>query len=150
MKNLFSSELVNSNLNQNDPICAFKIISEKNQNHDLLNQVLLFELKTEIPGAQTWRIDRAGSAHALELREPFLDYELVEYASSIPANYKIKHSGNKIQKKIYFTKIGRKISCLKKIVHRKKFPWGIPYYDFFINEFLPLAECLIDKSIKSS
>jgi len=36
----------------------------------------------------------------------------------------------------------------KEIVQRKKFPWGIPYYDFFINEFLPLAECVLDKANK--
>jgi len=144
-ENLFSSELLNSNSNKNDPTSAFNMISEKNQNHDLLNQVLLFELKTEIPGAQTWRIDRAGSAHALELREPFLDYELVEYASSIPANYKINYS-NKIQKKYILQKLAQKY-LPEEIVQRKKFPWGIPYYDFFIDEFLPLAECVIDKSI---
>jgi asparagine synthase (glutamine-hydrolysing) len=145
-QNLFSSKLLDSNSNQNEPMSAFKRISEKNQNHDLLNQVLLFELKTEIPGAQTWRIDRAGSAHALELREPFLDYELVEYASSIPQNYKINF-GNKIQKKYILQKIAQKY-LPEEIAQRKKFPWGIPYYDFFINEFLPLAECVIDKSIK--
>ncbi|RZD41450.1 MAG: asparagine synthase (glutamine-hydrolyzing) [Thaumarchaeota archaeon] len=131
---IFSQSLDVHSLNETDPNVAFSKISEKNPNHDLLNQVLLFELKTEIPGAQTWRIDRAGSAHALELREPFLDYHLVEYASSIPGNYKIAFN-NEIQK--------------KHILQKLKFPWGIPYYDFFMNEFLPLAECLIDKGIKN-
>jgi hypothetical protein len=31
-------------------------------------------------------------------------------------------------------------------VKRKKFPWGIPFYDFFKNEFLPMAEALLEKS----
>ena len=34
----------------------------------------------------------------------------------------------------------------EKIVKRKKFPWGIPLYDFFKNEFLPVAEALLEKS----
>ena len=34
------------------------------------------------------------------------------------------------------------------IAKRKKFPWGIPFYDFFKKEFLPIAECAIDKSFK--
>jgi asparagine synthetase B (glutamine-hydrolysing) len=146
-KNFFSSKLTESPSNETNPNIAFSKISEKNQNHDLLNQVLLFELKTEIPGAQTWRIDRAGSAHALELREPFLDYELVEYSSSIPANYKIRFN-DKVQKKYILQKLAQKY-LPEEIATRKKFPWGIPYYDFFINEFLPLAECVIDKAIKS-
>jgi len=145
-KNFFSSKLTETPSNETHPTVAFSKILEENQNHDLLNQVLLFELKTEIPGAQTWRIDRAGSAHALELREPFLDYELVEYASSIPAKYKIRFN-DKIQKKYILQKLAQKY-LPEEIAKRKKFPWGIPYYDFFINEFLPLAECVLDKAIK--
>jgi asparagine synthase (glutamine-hydrolysing) len=144
---IFSQSLDVHSLNETEPNIAFSKLSEKNLNHDLLNQVLLFELKTEIPGAQTWRIDRAGSAHALELREPFLDYHLVEYASSIPGNYKIAFN-NEIQKKYILQKLAKKF-LPDVIAKRKKFPWGIPYYDFFINEFLPLAECLIDKGIKN-
>ena len=64
-------------------------ILEKNSDYGILNNVLYFELKTEIPGAQTWRIDRTASAHAIELREPFLDYKLIEYTASVPDNLKI-------------------------------------------------------------
>ena len=146
-RRIFSQSLENHSLNENEPNTAFLKLSEKNPHPDLLNQVLLFELKTEIPGAQTWRIDRAGSAHALELREPFLDYNLVEYSASLPANYKINFNDD-IQKKFILQKLAKKF-LPDVICKRKKFPWGIPYYDFFINEFLPIAECLIDKGIKN-
>lgn len=146
-RSIFSQSLEIQSLNENEPNTAFSKLSEKNQHHDLLNQVLLFELKTEIPGAQTWRIDRAGSAHALELREPFLDYNLVEYSASLPANYKINFNDD-VQKKFILQKLAKKF-LPDVIATRKKFPWGIPYYDFFIKEFLPLAECLIDKGIKN-
>ena len=146
-RRIFSQSLENQSLNENEPNTAFSKLSEKNPHPDLLNQVLLFELKTEIPGAQTWRIDRAGSAHALELREPFLDYNLVEYSASLPANYKINFNDD-IQKKFILQKLAKKF-LPDVICKRKKFPWGIPYYDFFIKEFLPIAECLIDKGIKN-
>jgi asparagine synthase (glutamine-hydrolysing) len=146
-RNIFHESLELTSLTKNDPNIAFSKLIEKNPHHDLLNQVLLFELKTEIPGAQTWRIDRAGSAHALELREPFLDYHLVEYSASIPGNYKINFN-DKMQKKFILQKLAKKF-LPDVIATRKKFPWGIPYYDFFIKEFLPLAECLIDKGIKN-
>lgn len=145
---MFSESLSEMTLHENDPMSAFSQISENNSNFELLNQVLLFELKTEIPGAQTWRIDRAGSAHALELREPFLDYNLVEFSASIPADYKIKFNGN-VQKKYILQKLAANY-LPDEIVHRKKFPWGIPYYDFFINEFLPLAESVLDRSSESN
>ena len=145
---IFSDSLSEKTLEENNPVSAFSKISQENSNFELLNQVLLFELKTEIPGAQTWRIDRAGSAHALELREPFLDYNLVEFSASIPANYKIRFN-EIVQKKYILQKLAAKY-LPDEIAHRKKFPWGIPYYDFFINEFLPLAECVLDKSAKSN
>ena len=37
----------------------------------------------------------------------------------------------------------------EKIVKRKKFPWGIPFYDYFRVEFLPIAKALIEESIKN-
>jgi len=141
---IFSSKVLSSFPETVKPNNIFNELIESNKNFDLLNQVLLFELKTEIPGAQTWRIDRTGSAHALELREPFLDYHLIEYCSSIPAHYKIRHNGG-INKKYILQKLARKY-LPDKIANRKKFPWGIPYYDYFSRDFLPIAKNVIEKS----
>ena len=141
---IFSSKVLSSFPETVKPKNIFNQLIKYNKNSDLLNQVLLFELKTEIPGAQTWRIDRTGSAHALELREPFLDYHLIEYCSSIPAHYKIRHNGG-INKKYILQKLARKY-LPDKIANRKKFPWGIPYYDYFSREFLPIAKNIIEKS----
>ena len=93
---IFSSQVLSSFPDSAKTENAFKKIIDSNKDSELLNQVLLFELKTEIPGAQTWRIDRAGSAHALELREPFLDYNLVEFCASIPASLKINQNGETV------------------------------------------------------
>ena len=37
----------------------------------------------------------------------------------------------------------------EKIVKRKKFPWGIPFYEYFRVEFLPIAKTLIEESIRN-
>ena len=130
----------------NNPKNAFLKTIEENKNASLLNQALLFEIKTEIPGAQTWRIDRCGYAHAVEMREPFLDYELAQFSLSIPPNLKINQE-NGINKKYILQKLATKF-LPEKTAKRKKFPWGIPFYDFFIKEFLPLAESAIENSFK--
>ncbi len=36
------------------------------------------------------KIDRAGMAHGLEIRSPFFDHELVEYAAALPGSYKVR------------------------------------------------------------
>jgi len=147
-ENIFSNNVLQHYKNKNHPENAFGKILQNNTRHSALNNVLLFELKTEIPGAQTWRIDRTGSAHAIELREPFLDYKLVEFSASIPPYLKINKNSD-FTKKYILQKIGSEL-LPDKIVKRKKFPWGIPFYDYFKKEFLPIAETVIEKSIKNN
>lgn len=120
-------------------------ILNTSQKNRYLNNLLKFEFETEIPGAQTWRIDRTGSAHAVELREPFLDYRLVEFSLTIPQEFKINQLDG-IKKKYILQKLGLKF-LPKEIVYRKKFPWGIPFFDFFKKEFLGISEQFLQKSL---
>ena len=144
---IFSNNVLQYYKNENHPSNIFQKSIQSNINHSALNNALLFELKTEIPGAQTWRIDRTSSAHAVELREPFLDYKLVEFCASVPSHLKINKKNN-FTKKYILQKIASEL-LPEKIVKRKKFPWGIPFYDYFKKEFLPIAQNVIDKSMKN-
>jgi len=145
---IFSDNVLEYFENENHPSNAFQKSINENANHTALNNALLFELKTEIPGAQTWRIDRTSSAHATELREPFLDYQLVEFSASIPSHLKINPKDG-FSKKYILQKIASDL-LPKEIVKRKKFPWGIPFYDYFKTEFLPIAENVIEQSIRNN
>ena len=144
---VFSNNVLQYYRNENHPSNIFQKSIQNNINHSALNNALLFELKTEIPGAQTWRIDRTSSAHAIELREPFLDYKLVEFCASVPSHLKINEKKN-FTKKYILQKIASEL-LPEEIVKRKKFPWGIPFYDYFKKEFLPIAQNVIDKSVKN-
>ncbi|SVA87177.1 uncharacterized protein METZ01_LOCUS140031, partial [marine metagenome] len=128
-RKIFSDTVMNYNNSTNNPKNVFLKIIDENKNASLLNQALLFDIKTEIPGAQTWRIDRCGYAHAVEMREPFLDYELAQFSLTIPSNLKINQE-NGINKKYILQKLATKF-LPEKIAKRKKFPWGIPFHDFF-------------------
>ena len=143
----FSDKVLKNYEGKTHPSKAFGEFIIKNKKYGLLNTALLFELKTEIPGAQTWRIDRTGSAHAVELREPFLDHHLVEFCASLPEKLKISFD-NSISKKYILQKLAKDI-LPQKVVQRKKFPWGMPFYDFFNAEFMPIAKSFIEKSIKN-
>ena len=143
----FSDKVLKNYEGKTHPSKVFGEFVIKNKKYGLLNTALLFELKTEIPGAQTWRIDRTGSAHAVELREPFLDHHLVEFCASLPEKLKINFD-NSISKKYILQKLAKDI-LPQKIVQRKKFPWGMPFYDFFNAEFMPIAKSFIEKSIKN-
>jgi asparagine synthase (glutamine-hydrolysing) len=70
--------------------------------------------------------DRTSMAHGLEVRVPFLDIELVQFAMNIPVNLKIKHN----QTKYIFRKAMAALLPKETIQKRK---WGFsfnPYYQF--------------------
>lgn len=53
-----------------------------------LTRALWFELNTFLPGILTVE-DRVSMSHSLEVRVPFLDNDLVDYALTIPNEYKV-------------------------------------------------------------
>ena len=67
-----------------------------------LNKALLYELKTEIPYFHCNKLDKLSMANSHEVRVPYLDHTLVEFAMTIPSQYKFHGTGKKIilQKKI--------------------------------------------------
>ena len=71
----------------------FKNIFQIHQNdfkrpEDYINHSLYFEAKTFLHGLLTIE-DKISMSHGLETRVPFLDNDLVDFASNIPVKYKL-------------------------------------------------------------
>jgi asparagine synthase (glutamine-hydrolysing) len=66
------------------------------------------------------RAERCTSDNGLELREPFLDCELIKYVTNIPGNLKIPYSvsGNKVEK--YFLRLAFENNLPEEVLWRKK------------------------------
>jgi len=62
---------------------------------DPLNRALYYDFKTMLPDQVLAFVDRLSMAHSVEVRTPFLDYRLIEYAATIPGNLKIKNGRSK-------------------------------------------------------
>jgi asparagine synthase (glutamine-hydrolysing) len=62
---------------------------------DPLNRVLEVECRTLLPDQVLAFVDRLSMAHSVEVRPPFLDYRLVEYAFSLPGSLKIRNGVTK-------------------------------------------------------
>src|SRR3989338_630138 len=54
-----------------------------------LDQALYMDVKTWLVDDILTKVDRISMAHSLEVRAPFLDYRIVEFAASLPVHYKI-------------------------------------------------------------
>jgi asparagine synthase (glutamine-hydrolysing) len=62
---------------------------------DPLNRMLEMEFHTQLPDQVLTFVDRLSMAHSLEVRCPFLDTALVEFAASLPGDWKIRNGCTK-------------------------------------------------------
>jgi asparagine synthase (glutamine-hydrolysing) len=87
----------------------------------LLNRLQYIDIKTLLPDDLLIKADRITMGNSLELRVPFLDHELLEFAASLPPDYRVKGLKTKrILKKAF----GERIP--KEIIRRKKAGFPIP------------------------
>ena len=54
-----------------------------------------YDLQLVLPNDMLYKVDRGGMLNSLEIRSPFMDHELIEYAMSISANLKLKNNSQK-------------------------------------------------------
>ena len=79
-----------------------KIVSERknrflNSIHSAtdMNEVLLADMNLVLPSDMLVKVDRMSMANSLEVRTPFLDYNVVDFAFSLQADFKIKNGERK-------------------------------------------------------
>lgn len=92
---------------------------------DALNLSLEIDQKELLPNQILPFVDRLSMAHSIEVRVPFLDYRLVEFAASLPGDFKIRAGINK-----YILK--RAVSGLipEEVVQRPKEGFVLPVYQW--------------------
>ena len=65
------------------------------QTEDPLNRALYCDFVTLLPDQVLAFVDRLSMAHSVEVRPPFLDHRLIEFAAAIPGHLKIKQGREK-------------------------------------------------------
>ncbi len=88
---------------------------------DRLNTILALDFLTYLPNSVLTKVDRASMAHSLEVRPPFLDNAVIDFAFSLPSSLKIKHRTSK-----FLLKKAVKNLLPPEIIHRKKQGFSIP------------------------
>lgn len=87
-----------------------------------LNRMLFVDTKTWLPDDLLIKADKITMANSLELRVPFLDHEVLEFAAKLPPEFKVRGRETKRVLKQAFT--GR---VPKEILTRKKTGFPVPY-----------------------
>ncbi|MFV0157752.1 asparagine synthase (glutamine-hydrolyzing) [Empedobacter falsenii] len=145
---LNQSGLPNEILN-NLLITKTDFISIKRDNEgliDLLDEIYILGVNDVLRDYLLVKVDRASMGFSLEVREPLLDHKLMEFAATLPFNY--KHDGVLSKKPI------REIVYKylpKEIMDRPKIGFDLPIYKWLRNDlFFLLEEFLSEEMIKKS
>ena len=86
------------------------------------------------------KVDRASMAVSLEVRAPFLDPRVAEFASSLPLEYKLNGSNGK-----YILKKAVEKLLPKTVTKRAKKGFGIPIAEWLRGKLNPLAHDLLSR-----
>lgn len=73
-----------------DPFDAFAVHFDEVKDLHWLDQALYVDVKTWLADDILVKADRMSMAHSLEVRAPLLDYRLMEFAASLPPDWKLR------------------------------------------------------------
>ena len=131
---LYSRELKRK-LNAYNPAHHFAAHFSKVRHCDLLSRILYVDIKTYMAEDILVKVDRMSMAHSLEVRCPLLDYELMEFVATIPANLKLNGRVSK-----YILKKSLKNRLPADILYRKKQGFSIPLAEWLRGELRGYVE----------
>jgi asparagine synthase (glutamine-hydrolysing) len=111
-----------------------------------LERYMLFDQRIYLPDDILTKVDRMSMAHSLEVRPPFLDHRILEFAGSLPEELKIRGSQLKfVLRELMKNKLPRNI------LRREKIGFDIPAHDWFRGALKPfLLDTLTESAVKET
>ena len=115
-------------------------LRDRSRSQDDLAPYLWFDQKYFLPDDILNKADRMSMAHSLEVRPPFLDQRIVEFAATLPASLKIRGTRQKVLlKELMRDKLPASV------LRRKKIGFDIPAHDWLRGCLRPLMmDVLLD------
>jgi len=126
-----------------DPERGFAVIPRILARCDSLlfqNTILYMDMKMYLHDDILVKVDRASMANSIEIREPFLDYKLIEFVTKLDFNLKMRRSRSK-----YILRKTAKGLIPQKIIDRPKKGFGIPISKWIKKELYGLVEETLSK-----
>jgi asparagine synthase (glutamine-hydrolysing) len=101
-----------------------------------LERYLDFDRRYSLPDGILYKVDRMSMAHAVEVRPPFLDDRIVEFAARLPRRFKMAGGESKL---VLRHLMRDKLPA--SVLHRPKIGFDIPVHEWFRG---PLKSLLLD------
>lgn len=119
----------------------FKMARKNDTDGDQVNKMLYVDTKTWLVDDLLLKADKMTMANSVELRVPFLDHKLLEFAASLPGNFKVRGVTTK-----YIAKRALEKRVPKSIIDRKKTGFPVPYDQWMRKELKTwISDILLDR-----
>jgi asparagine synthase (glutamine-hydrolysing) len=105
-----------------------------------LNRLLYVDLKTFLPCLNLTTTDKTSMAANLEVRVPFLNYEMVELAARMPTRLKLRG----LKRKYILKRVAERL-LPKDVVWRKKAGFGAPIRSWLRGPLRPMVDDLLSE-----
>jgi asparagine synthase (glutamine-hydrolysing) len=114
--------------------------------HTGLQRFLDLDQRYYLPDDILYKVDRISMAHSLEVRPPFLDPRLVDFAAGLPDNFKLNGSRSK-----FVLRQMMRDKLPKLVLNRPKVGFDIPIHEWFRGVLRPLLlDTICEESIAST
>ena len=113
-------------------------IADECDSEDLVTQMQSIDTRLYLAEDILTKVDRASMAVSLEVRAPFLDPRVAEFAASLPCNYRLR--GHKTK---YILKKAVKGMLPPFVTRRGKKGFGVPVAEWLKEKLRPLARDLL-------
>ncbi len=117
-----------------DPFEFLNAAWARSKGRDLVTRASISDVLTYLPCDLCTKVDIASMGNGLEVRQPFLDYRVVEFAATLPIRYKFRGGRGKLLLQDTFGSL-----IPKSIFTRKKMGFGIPIANWFRDELRPMV-----------
>ncbi len=129
MKNELYTEEFKQTRNGNTPFHFIDQWYKRANGSGMLDSTLLADQMTYLPNDLLVKVDIASMANSLEARSPFLDHKVIEFAASLPENFKMRG----FQPKYLLKKVAARL-VPRSVVYRPKMGFGVPVGKWFRGE----------------
>jgi asparagine synthase (glutamine-hydrolysing) len=125
-QHLFTREFLESARHLPNPLGEWQQIYDEAPASDRMSRLLYLDTKTYLSADILTKVDRMSMATSLEVRVPLLDHEFVEWATSLPVQWKFRVG----KRKYILKRLAERLGVPPQLLHRRKQGFQLPLVEW--------------------